>query len=133
MGQGLNPDAQVEAFLDEVNRRRQPLVGLLRAEADLSLVDGQLRIATMAGSRLENLQPGNRQIIEEAVAAVWGAGSGWYIAKGAMARPESEPAAVAEAAPERAGVVEIPQVQAVLDIFGGKVQKIEEHGRSREE
>lgn len=135
MGQGLNPDAQVQAFLDEVSRRKQPLAGLLRAEADLSFVEGELRLATMPGSRLETVlqQPGNRQIVEESIAAVWGAGTGWFIAKGAAVRAESAPAASPEAAPDRSGIVEVPQVQAVLDIFGGKVQKIEEHGRSREE
>jgi DNA polymerase-3 subunit gamma/tau len=136
LAQALNADDQVQAFLDEVSRRKQPLEGFLRAEADLSLIEGELRIATMPGSRLETVlqQPGNRQIVEESIAAVWGAGIGWFVAKGAAVRSEAAPAATGtDAAPDRSGVVEIPQVQAVLDIFGGKVQKIEEHGRSREE
>jgi DNA polymerase-3 subunit gamma/tau len=133
--QALNADDQIQAFLDEVSRRKQPLEGFLRAEADLSLIEGELRVATMPGSRLETVlqQAGNRQIVEESIAAVWGAGISWFVAKGAAVRAEAASATAADAAPDRSGVVEIPQVQAVLDIFGGKVQKIEEHGRSREE
>lgn len=134
VGQALSEQDQIEAFLDEVSRRKQPLAGLLRAEADLLLVEGELRIATIPGSRLETVlqQPGHRQIVEEAIAAVWGAGISWFLAKGAAARTEAAPATAGEVAPDRSAA-EIPQVQAVLDIFGGRVEKVEEHGRSREE
>jgi hypothetical protein len=99
-------------------------------------MDGQLQVATAPGdgvlleSRLQ--QPANRQIVDDAVAAVWGSGSGWRLARG-DAKKIAPPAAAATAAAPAAGITEIPQVQAVLDIFGGRVEKIEEHGRSREE
>ena len=135
LGQQLSEPDQIQAFLDEVSRRKQPLAALL-SEADLSLQDGQLHVATapddgMLEMRLQ--QPSNRQIVEDAIASVWGAGFGWRLVRGGSRKTSSPSAAVAPAAGETAGVAEIPQVQAVLDIFGGRVEKIEEHGRSREE
>jgi len=129
------PD-QIQAFLDEVSRRKQPLAALL-SEADLSLKDGQLQIATapddgMLEVRLQ--QPANRQIVDEAAAAVWGTGAGWHLMRGGAQKTRTAPPASAPAPSASASdVAEIPQVQAVLDIFGGRVEKIEEHGRSREE
>jgi DNA polymerase III subunit gamma/tau len=135
LGQQLSEPDQLQAFLDEVSRRKQPLAALL-SEADLSLQDGQLHVATapddgILETRLQ--QPANRQIVEDAIAAVWGAGFGWRLVRGGAKKASSPPAAPAPAAGNTAGVVENPQVQAVLDIFGGRVEKIEEHGRSREE
>ncbi|HKH43360.1 MAG TPA: DNA polymerase III subunit gamma/tau [Thermoanaerobaculia bacterium] len=134
LAQALGEPEQIQAFLDEVSRRKQPLAALL-SEADLDLQDGVLHIATapedgLLDARLQ--QPGNRQIVEEAVAAVWGAGSGWRLVRGS-AKKAAPPAAAAAAPVPGAGIAENPQVQAVLDIFGGRVEKIEEHGRSREE
>jgi DNA polymerase-3 subunit gamma/tau len=135
LGQGLGEQDQIQSFLDEVSRRKQPLAALL-SEADLCLMDGQLQIATapedgMLEMRLQ--QASNRQVVEEAIAAVWGAGSGWRLLRGGAKRA-AVVAAAAEAAPARsATIAENPQVQAVLDIFGGRVEKVEEHGRSREE
>ena len=134
LGGGLGEPDQIQAFLDEVSRRKQPLAALL-SEADLSWMDGQLHVATapddgILETRLQ--QPANRQIVDDAVASVWGAGSGWRLVRGG--RKIAAPAAVVPAAAgPAAGIAEIPQVQAVLDIFGGRVEKIEEHGRSRED
>jgi len=134
LAQALGEPEQIQAFLDEVSKRKQPLAALL-SEADLYLMEGVLQIATapddgLLDARLQ--QPGNRQVVEEAVAAVWGAGSGWRLVRGSAKK--AAPSAAASAAPvPGAGVAENPQVQAVLDIFGGRVEKIEEHGRSREE
>jgi DNA polymerase-3 subunit gamma/tau len=135
LSKSLGEPEQIQAFLDEVSKRKQPLAALL-SEADLYLMDGALQIATapddgILDARLQ--QPGNRQIVEEAVAAVWGAGAGWRLVRGAGKKavvPTAAPGPVAEAGP---AVAQNPQVQAVLDIFGGRVEKIEEHGRSREE
>jgi DNA polymerase-3 subunit gamma/tau len=135
LGHGLGEADQIQTFLDEVSRRKQPLAALL-SEADLSLVDGQLQVATapddgILETRLQ--QPANRQIVDDAVAAVWGAGSGWRLARGGAKKVSAPTAAAAATAGPAAGIAENPQVQAVLDIFGGRVEKIEEHGRSREE
>jgi DNA polymerase III subunit gamma/tau len=135
LGQGLGEPEQIQAFLDEVSRRKQPLAALL-SEADLCLIDGQLQIAVapddaMLEGRLQ--QPGNRQVVEEAAAAIWGAGAGWRQVRGGAKKVAVAAAAPVVAGGPATGVVENPQVQAVLDIFGGRVEKIEEHGRSREE
>jgi hypothetical protein len=65
------------------------------------------------------------------VASVWGPGFAWRTSRGA-ARKKIEPVAATPAA-DRGRIAENPQVQAVLDIFGGKVETVEEHGSSRED
>jgi DNA polymerase-3 subunit gamma/tau len=131
--ESLGEADQMQAFLDEVGRRKQSLAALL-SDADRSLMDGQLQIVITPDDGMLDLrlqQPGNRQIVEESVAAVWGAGAGWRLVRGG-AKKVPPPAVTAVPGPA-VGVVENPQVQAVLDIFGGRVEKVEEHGRSREE
>jgi hypothetical protein len=135
-GQGLNEQDQIQAFLEEVKKRRQPLAALLE-EADLAFADGSLHIASPPDDGLLEMrlqQPASRQTVEEAVAAVWGAGTAWRLVRGGGTRKAAPAAASpAEPAPETARVNELPQVQALLDIFGGRIENVEEHGRSREE
>jgi len=132
----LSEADQIQAFLDEVNRRKQSL-GALLSEADLSIKEGQLQIATAPDDGILEMrlqQQANRQIVDEAAAAGWGAGAGWRLVRGGGEKSKAAPPASAQASPSSASnVAEIPQVQAVLDIFGGRVEKVEEHGRSREE
>lgn len=136
-GEGLNEQDQIQAFLEEVSKRRQPLAALL-SEADLAFADGTLHIASppddgLLETRLQ--QPASRQTLEEALAAVWGAGTAWRLERGGGSRKAAQAAAAnpAEPAADVAKVSELPQVQALLDIFGGRVENVEEHGRSREE
>ena len=131
----------VQAFLEAVSLRKAPFAALL-SEADITLSEGELRIAVPAEdslleSRLQ--QPVYRQVVEEAIAAVWGPGITWRTVRAAP-KPKPEAAALsggaggaggADGAAER--VAENPQVQAVLDIFGGKVETVEEHGSFRED
>ena len=134
--QVLGEPDQIQAFLDEVSRRKQPLAALL-SETDIAWRDGQLQIATPPDDGLLEMrlqQPANRQIVDDAATAVWGAGASWRLVRGGGAKKVSAASPGTAGAPApAAGVAEIPQVQAVLDIFGGRVEKIEEHGRSREE
>jgi DNA polymerase-3 subunit gamma/tau len=124
----------LQAFLEAVSLRRAPFAALL-SEAELALVDGELRIAVPAEDILDARlqQPAYRQVIDEAVAATWGPGFPWRTVRGALrAKPvPAGPAAVPAA--DRAQTAENPQVQAVLDIFGGRVETVEEHGGFREE
>ncbi len=120
----------MQAFLDEVSRRKQPLAAHL-SEAELVHEDGCLRIAHLPGdtwlaSRLQ--QTSNREVLEEALAAVWGPGTAWKLVEGVGRSPEPVEAAPP---PGAAVVVENPTVQTVLDIFGGRVERVEE--RFREE
>ena len=121
----------MQAFLDEVSRRKQPLAAHLSEAEELIYEDGRLRIAHLPGdtwlaSRLQ--QTANREVLEEALAAVWGPGTAWKLVEGAGRSREPEEAAPP---PGAAVVVENPTVQTVLDIFGGRVERVEE--RFREE
>lgn len=125
---GVDP---MQAFLDEVSRRKQPLAAHLSEAEELAFEDGRLRIAHLPGdtwlaSRLQ--QTANREILEEALAAVWGPGTAWKLVEGTGKIRAQEEAAPPPSAP---AVVENPTVQTVLDIFGGRVERVEE--RFREE
>ena len=125
---GVDP---VQAFLDEVSRRKQPLAAHLSEAEELVYEDGRLRIAHLPGdtwlaSRLQ--QTANQEVLEEALAAVWGPGTAWKLEEGMGRSREPEEAAPP---PGAAVVVENPTVQTVLDIFGGRVERVEE--RFREE
>jgi hypothetical protein len=123
----------VQAFLDEVSRRKQPLAAHLSEAEAITFADGQLTIARMPGdtwleSRLQ--QSANRQVIEESLAAVWGAGTPWRTVQGdGERRRQEEEEQTRQAAATAAGLVENPTVQTVLDIFGGKVERVEERIR----
>jgi hypothetical protein len=124
------PADPIQAFLEQVSLRRQPFAALL-AEAELAFVDGELRIGVPPGegmleSRLQ--QPSVRKVIDESVAAVWGAGTAWRQVRAESRTKNDEEAPVAAPAQELSRVAEIPKVQAILDIFGGKVETVEEHG-----
>lgn len=125
----------VQAFLEAVSLRKAPFAALL-SEAEISLVDGELRIAVPPEDPLleTRLQQGvYRQVVEEAIAAVWGPGLTWRSVRGA-ARPKPEAAAPdGGSAADGGRVADIPQVQAILDIFGGRVETVEEHGSFRED
>ncbi len=129
----------VQAFLEAVSLRKAPFAALL-SEADISLSERELLIAVPAEdslleSRLQ--QAVYRQVVEEAIAAVCGPGITWRTVRAAP-KPKPEAAAASGGAGGAAGaaaerVAENPQVQAVLDIFGGKVETVEEHGSFRED
>jgi DNA polymerase-3 subunit gamma/tau len=128
----------VQAFLEAVSLRKPPFAALL-SEAEITLVDGELRIAVSPEDPLldARLQQGvYRQVVEEALAAiatVGGSGLSWRAVRGAP-RPKTEAAAPAGgAAADHGRAAENPQVQAILDIFGGRVETVEEHGSFRED
>ncbi|HYN20681.1 MAG TPA: DNA polymerase III subunit gamma/tau [Thermoanaerobaculia bacterium] len=120
---------KIQAFLDEVSRRNQLLAAHLSA-AELTFAEGRLTITLPGDAWLETRlqQPGNRQVIEEALAAIWGPGTTWRMiqGEGKKSDPSEEESSAASAV-----VSENPTVQTVLDIFGGRVERVEE--RLREE
>jgi DNA polymerase-3 subunit gamma/tau len=131
--------AAIQAFLDEVGARKQPLAAHLEQAAALRFEAGRLLILLPPGdaylsTRLR--QPANRETVAAAVAKVWGDGAGWDFAEGALpampAAGSSEPADAADPQSEEAALLN-PAVQTLLDIFGGKVEAIEEHRGTREE
>ena len=81
----------------------------------------------MLRSRLQ--QDANRQAVEESLAAVWGSGTAWRLAEGTSKAP-----AAGEMVPSGTdAAAEIPAVQTVLEIFGGRVETIQEHGTYTED
>lgn len=126
-------DTDVQRFLDEVSSRRQPLAVHLAEAASLRFAAGRLQILLSRGdayltTRLR--QPAIRDLIAETVVKVWGAGAGWDFAEGE--RPPQETVAPPEVPIENPALL-TPAVQTLLDIFGGKVEAVEEHRGSREE
>jgi DNA polymerase-3 subunit gamma/tau len=126
--------SEIQRFLDEVSARRQPLAVHLAEAGSLHFEAGRLLILLAPGdayltTRLR--QPAIREVVAEAVAKVWGAGAGWDFAEGERPR---EAAAVAPPDPpiENPALL-TPAVQTLLDIFGGKVEAVEEHRGSGEE
>jgi DNA polymerase-3 subunit gamma/tau len=131
----------IQAFLEAVSLRKPPFAALL-SDAQIALVDGELQIEVPAEDMLETRlqQSAYRQVVDEAVAAVWGPGFVWRTVRGAAKKKETSTAngasvvgGASAAGADRSRVAENPQVQAVLDIFGGRVETVEEHGSLRED
>jgi hypothetical protein len=122
----------IRAFLDEVSKRNPRLAGSLDSAEAIRFEEGRLTIVAPSGdswlrSRLQG--DANRQVLQEAMAAVWGAGTEWRLVEGTSA-PKVEAAAGMQAGEP---VVENPAVQTVLEIFGGRVEAVEEHGSYTED
>ncbi|HVR07017.1 MAG TPA: DNA polymerase III subunit gamma/tau [Thermoanaerobaculia bacterium] len=153
-GKDLQGDAATQHFLEEVAARKQPLAAHLEQAAILRFEAGRLLILLPPGdaylsSRLR--QAANRETIAAAVAQTWGSDASWDFAEGPtpttpktpttpmpLLAPTTAPgaAATASAGPQPAelsAAVLSPAVQTLLDIFGGKVEAVEEHRGSREE
>jgi DNA polymerase III subunit gamma/tau len=124
------PHDPVRAFLDEVSKRRPHLAGYIESAEDLRFEDNRLTILATPGdamlrSRLQ--QEANRQAVEESLAAVWGPGTAWRLAEGQSKAPAAAETARTDPAAEN------PAVQTVLEIFGGRVETIQEHGAYTED
>jgi DNA polymerase-3 subunit gamma/tau len=121
----------ITAFKEEAGRRKPNLGGFLDAAEDLRYEDGRATVFCPAGdSYLRTRLEANRSFLDEAAVAVWGPGTRVDILEG-----RSAPKAVAhEAKPAPVQQVEqIPTVQAVLDIFKGRIETVEEHGSYTED
>jgi hypothetical protein len=113
------------AVLHAVARRRQVLAAHLGEAQALHVEGNELQIYRRPGdSSLDTAlqRPGNRTMLEEALAEVCGPGARWRILDGdagaAAAAPETPAPTLAAAAAD-------PKVQAVLDIFGGTIAAVE--------
>jgi DNA polymerase-3 subunit gamma/tau len=121
------PGDPTRAFLEEISKRKSTLAGLLDSAEALSFADGSLTIVAPAGdlffsSRLS--QEANRSLLEEALAAVWGPGTTWRLAQG-KERPQTAANELPLAG--SGAIADNPTVQTMLDIFGGRVETVEEH------
>ncbi len=128
------PADPLTAFREEAGKRKQNLGGLLDAAEDLRFEDGRIAILLPGGDAYSrNRLEANRSILEEAAAAVWGAGTRLDIVEGRKATGDSETAAVLKPVPMQE-VEQIPAVQAVLEIFkGSRIETVEEQGSYTED
>jgi len=113
-------------FLDEVRRRKEALAAHLK-DAELRFADGVLRIRHEPGdeylpSRLS--RQSNRRLVDEALAATWGSAATWRLEVG-EARPATQESEE-QPDPGTAELAEHPRVQAVLDLFDGTIDSVEE-------
>jgi DNA polymerase-3 subunit gamma/tau len=124
------PADPVTAFKEEAGKRKPNIGGFLDAAEELRCEEGRLAILCPSGDTyLRTRLEANRAVLEEAAAAVWGPGTRLDILEGRAA-----PKAAAEAKPAPVQQVEqIPTVQAVLDIFKGRIETVEEHGSYTED
>lgn len=129
------PEGTVERLLEEVDRRRAPLAAHLQEAVSLAVVDGVLQVSARPGDHwLERAlrRPNNRSALEAAIEATFGEPLPWKLV---AASETAETAATTreEPAPEvPPAVTEHPTVQAVLDIFGGRVESIEPQEQERQ-
>jgi hypothetical protein len=118
-----------------VSARKQPLAAHLEEAAAIRFEGGRLLITVPRGdayltSRLR--QQSNRDALTEAVAKVWGAGVPWELIEGTLqpagAAAIGDVAAAAGDEPRPADLaLANPAVQTLLDIFGGKIEAVEEN------
>jgi DNA polymerase-3 subunit gamma/tau len=127
-----------DTFFEEVSKRKQALAAHLAEAQELRVADGRLVIAlrkgdTVLASRLRT--PANQQLINDAVTKVWGPDATWEVVESSTPPPETasiQSAAATSLAAKASVVKDNPTVQTVLEIFGGEVSAIEEHGTSKE-
>ncbi len=125
------PRDPITALKEEAGRRKPNLGGFLDAAEDVRYEDGQVTVLCPAGDTyLKTRLEANRSFLDEAAVAVWGPGTRLDILEGRSApkaaAQESKPAPVQQ-------VEQIPTVQAVLDIFKGRIETVEEHGSYTED
>jgi DNA polymerase-3 subunit gamma/tau len=124
---------RVQVFLDEVSRLKQPLVSYLEHAEELRFGERGLEIVSPRGDGwLEaKLRRGsNWQVLEQAAATAWGPGTAVYLVEGAGGQKTAQPQ-IASVKLEM--VAENPTIQTVLEIFQGRVEKVEEHSSGMRE
>lgn len=154
------PDDPMAAFLRTVRTERQPLAAHLAGQ-DLVFEDGQLRIPVIRGDALVAKalrRPANVAVLDASVGRIWGPTAGWTTVDvdpppaakepvrpaAAVAAPPSARAASAESgdggappaepsADGEAENAERPTVQAVLDLLGGTVERVEAEAKTDED
>ena len=117
-------ESSIQDFLTEVSRRRQPLAAHLQESLKLDFADGLLSIYTPPGDQwlTKALARGNnRTVLEESLAAIWGAGTTWKLVEG----DELDQPTPSDSSPETDDpILQHPVVQTALDIFGGTARAI---------
>ena len=115
---------QIEDFLVEVSRRRQPLAAHLQESLRLTFEDGLLSIYTAPADQwlATALSRGNnRRVLEESLQTIWGEGTRWRLQERGDLSPEPEIESDTTIEDE---ILDHPLVQTALDIFGGTARAI---------
>lgn len=131
----------VALLLEEIGRRKQPLAAHLQSALRLVVEGDTLLVYLPAGDAGDSLlrtleRPANRGILDESLSAVIAAGARWRAVPnaGGEARSEVEPASSRSA---KSSAIEeasrLPDVQKVLDIFGGDVVDVTRNSRVEED
>jgi DNA polymerase-3 subunit gamma/tau len=122
--------SEITRFHDELSARRPTLAAQL-ASAECEWRDGELSIRLRADDPLAATQLArarNRELLDGAVVAAFGAGARWRLLEPAAGpAPDGGPDDDARRQTdreERERAAEEPRVQAVLDIFGGSVGNV---------
>ena len=119
---------RVQAFLDEVSRLKQPLVAYLEHAEELRFTERGLEIVSPPGDDgwlHAKLHRGNNwQVLEQVAAATWGPGTPLQLVEGSGGGRTGPPEITSV---KLEMVAENPTVQTVLEIFQGRVERVEEH------
>ena len=119
------PAGGVRRFLERVSVRKQLLAAHLGESQQIVWADGTLEIHSEEGDdwltaeRLD--RESNRRVIERALNEVWGEKATWKLVS-SPARPAPQTPEPEQQEPSAAA--SHPRVQAVLDIFDGKVESV---------
>jgi hypothetical protein len=124
----------MQVFLDELSRMK-PLfkAWLVETAEELRFTDRGLEIVYRRGDNalLAKLQRSNNwQMLEQAAATAWGPGTAVHLVEGAGGQKTAQPQ-IASVKLEM--VAENPTIQTVLEIFQGRVEKVEEHSSGMRE
>ncbi|HVF59004.1 MAG TPA: DNA polymerase III subunit gamma/tau [Thermoanaerobaculia bacterium] len=115
----------VDVIIQELDKLRPSLAAVF-AQHRPRFEGGALLVPREAHLEATLRRGNNRQILEKVLAAVGGGAARWQ-------EDDGEPAAAAESEPPPPPVLSHPTVQAVLDIFNGRVERVEPHARPRED
>ncbi len=115
----------VSAFVEAVSKRKQALAAHLEEAQRLDFSEGELRIYLQPGDdwlTAAMQRASNREVLAEAAREVWGESARWCLAQG----EGTAPAARLEPLPvqEQTELASHPLVQTMLEIFGGKVERV---------
>jgi DNA polymerase III subunit gamma/tau len=126
------PADPLTAFREGAARRNPKLAAFLDAAEDVRFDDGRVRIVLARGDTYSRARSDSyRRDLEELAVAAWGPGTELDIVEGLAAPRELEGATLKPVSMQE--VEEIPAVQAVLEIFKGRIETVEEHERYTED